>query len=124
MSPTHDEPIIMSINAYQPPENILDLMFVIDATGSMGDEMEYLKVELDDVIQRVGVADQQLSIRLSSNYYRDVEDTYVVRSFPFSTDIPLVFEQLGNQKASGGGDYPEAVEQALDRCTKQSSMEQ
>jgi hypothetical protein len=37
-----------------------------------------------------------------------------VRSFPFSTDIPAVLAQLAAQRSDGGGDYPEAVEAALE----------
>ncbi|MEM7737413.1 MAG: vWA domain-containing protein [Deinococcota bacterium] len=107
-----DQPIIVNVQT-QPTSNALDLMFVIDTTGSMGDELEYLKVELQDVIARVQQDQANLDIRLSANYYRDDDDVYVVRSFPFSNNIPEVIAQVGQQRASGGGDYPEAVDQAL-----------
>lgn len=95
-------------------EDILDLMFVIDTTGSMSDELDYLKVELLDVIDRVAENyEQSLKVRLSVNFYRDLGDEYVVRSFPFSTNISSQVSNLSAQSSSGGGDRPEAVHTAL-----------
>ncbi|GLX67544.1 VWA domain-containing protein [Paenibacillus glycanilyticus] len=94
--------------------NQVDVMFVMDTTGSMQDEMDYLEAELKDVIERVG--DQhanQLDIQVSTNFYRDVHDDYVVKSNPFTTNIDQAVQLIAMQKAQGGGDYPEAVEQAL-----------
>lgn len=97
-----------------PPES-LDLMFVVDTTGSMGDELSYLKSELRDVIERSrGDGEKQLDIRLSVNFYRDTSDDYTVRSNPFTTDIESATNTLSSQSASGGGDYPEAVESGLE----------
>jgi hypothetical protein len=87
----------------------LDLMFMIDTTGSMGDELEYLQEELADVISRVSYADQALSINLSVNFYRDAGDDYVVREFEFTGDITKAVRYLKEQKHDGGGDYAEAV---------------
>ena len=61
----------------------LDLMFMIDTTGSMGDELEYLKIELGDVIKRVA-KETGVEINTSVNFYRDSEDEYVVRDFEFN----------------------------------------
>lgn len=92
----------------------LDLMFMIDTTGSMGDELEYLQEELADVISRVSYTDQALSINLSVNFYRDAGDDYVVREFEFTGDITKAVRYLKEQKHDGGGDYAEAVHKALD----------
>jgi hypothetical protein len=91
----------------------LDLMFVIDTTGSMSDELEYLKAELDGVIRRTARDNSNLPIRLSVNVYRDEGDDYVVRSTPFGTDINERLDFLKGQYADGGGDFEEAVETAL-----------
>ena len=90
----------------------LDLMFMIDTTGSMGDELEYLKIELGDVIKRVA-KETGVEINTSVNFYRDSEDEYVVRDFEFMGDVDKVTEILSEQHASGGGDEPEAVHKAL-----------
>ena len=90
----------------------LDLMLMIDTTGSMGDELEYLKVELKDVIERVR-KEQNIDIRLSVNFYRDEGDEYVVKYFDFREDIDDCITILGEQYSFGGGDYPEAVHTAI-----------
>ena len=89
-------------------EDSIDLMLMIDTTGSMGDELQYIKEELSDVIERI-TAD----VRVSCNFYRDVQDEYIVRSFDFTKDINEAIDQIAPQRASGGGDFPEAVEMAL-----------
>ncbi|CAM3513201.1 vWA domain-containing protein [Marinicrinis lubricantis] len=92
----------------------VDLMFVVDTTGSMGDELEYLKTELEDVVERVQQTyNQELAIRTSVNFYRDHGDDYVIKSFPFAESVRTSVELIRQQKANGGGDYEEAVEEAL-----------
>lgn len=92
----------------------VDIMFVVDTTGSMEDELNYLEAELKDVVNRVSDEhSNQLGIRISANFYRDKYDDYVVKPYPFTTDINKVTDQFSKQKADGGGDFPEAVDQAL-----------
>lgn len=99
------------------PSNVLDLMFVIDTTGSMADELTYLQSELTDVLQRVQTENgHEMTLRFSVNFYRDEGDDYVVRPFQFTENLNDAIVDLNAQQANGGGDYPEAVEQALDNA--------
>lgn len=92
----------------------VDIMFMVDTTGSMSDELNYLKTELTDVIKRVNKDNQNnLNIRMSGNYYRDHGDQYLVRPFEFTDNISTVVDQMNQQSADGGGDYEEAVVEAL-----------
>jgi len=91
----------------------LDVAFVVDATGSMGDEMQYLKVEFDAIATAVLAAHPGLAVRWGLIVYRDQGDEYEVRSFPFTSDAAEFRTHLGEQRANGGGDYPEASERAL-----------
>ncbi len=93
--------------------NAVDISFVVDATGSMGDEIAYLKAELNDVIERVKGTLNHADIRLSSVFYRDRGDEYVTRKSEFSDKIENTVSFIKNQSAGGGGDYPEAVIEAL-----------
>lgn len=96
------------------PSDLVDLMFVVDTTGSMEDELNYLTAELKDVVHRVSAEHaNRLGVRVSANFYRDVGDEYVVRPHPFTKNIDQAVDQFGQQNARGGGDYPEAVDQAL-----------
>lgn len=100
--------------AVSPIKQKLDLMIMCDTTGSMGDELEYLKVELEDIVKSIKSNNANIPTRVSVNFYRDTDDEYEVRQFPFSDNIDEVAEAIREQSASGGGDFPEAVHTALD----------
>jgi len=91
----------------------LDLVLVLDTTGSMGDEMAYLRAELGDIIARLKRDAGNLDVRIGLVVYRDEGDNYVTRSFPLSGDIGSVQAALDAQDADGGGDVPEAVDRAM-----------
>ena len=91
----------------------LDLMLVVDTTGSMYDELEYLQEELESVINRAVSENGNIPVRLSVNFYRDDGDEYVVRDFPFTKNISQAIADLKAQYADGGGDFPEKVNAAL-----------
>lgn len=90
-----------------------DILFVVDATGSMGDEISYLKSELLNVIERAEDLNSQLDLRIGSVFYRDEGDEYLTRVSSFSTNLNQTLAFIGNQDAGGGGDYEEAVHTAL-----------
>jgi Mg-chelatase subunit ChlD len=92
----------------------LEVMFVIDTTGSMSDELRYLITELRDIISAVQARHPQIRMRFSLVVYRDKSDRYIVRDFAFTESLNDMQIQLSEQKAQGGGDYPEAMEQALE----------
>ena len=96
----------------------LDLMFTVDTTGSMGDEIYYLQSELQDVIKRVENDTANIPLRLSVNFYRDHGDNYVVRPYEFSENINEQLAYLNKEYANGGGDFEEAVELALESSVK------
>jgi len=108
------EPVAVVLDgASAGPAGALDLMFVVDTTGSMGDELAYLQTELDDVISRVSGHDDGTSIRLSMNFYRDEGDAYVIHSNDFTSDLAAARATLLAESADGGGDWPEALDVAL-----------
>jgi hypothetical protein len=91
-------------------------MLVIDSTGSMGDEIQYLTTEFRDIMAAIQSQFPGVSARFGLVVYRDLGDEFVVRSFDFTDSIETMQGQLAQQRANGGGDYPEAVEQALGRA--------
>ena len=102
--------------------NDIDIMFTVDATGSMGDEIAYLKSELKNIMSRIDTSIEQKRVALT--FYRDHGDQYVTRSFDFESNIDKVKAQLDLQGANGGGDYEEAVEEALRVSLAQSWNDQ
>ena len=91
----------------------MDLVLVIDTTGSMGDEMEYLQAELDSIVTRMKREAGNVDLRIGVIVYRDAGDDYVVRSAPLTSDVASIREMLSEQRADGGGDIPEAMDQAV-----------
>ena len=95
------------------PTNLVQIAFMVDATGSMGDELEFLKMDLKKVITEVQKTNNQLKISTATVFYRDEGDEYVVKHSPFTEDINQTTEFISQQRADGGGDFPEAVDKAL-----------
>lgn len=91
----------------------VELAFIVDATGSMADELEFLKKDLLDVISKVEQDAPNLEIMTSSVFYRDVEDDYLVKHSGFTSNATTTLEFIKEQSADGGGDFPEAVHTAL-----------
>ena len=108
-----DEPCLTDKAANDETVNGVDVMFVFDATGSMGDELHYLQAEMKDVISRASDATGGLAIRTGAVVYRDHEDEYVTRLSRLTSDITVTQSFIDKQHASGGGDYEEAVPEAL-----------
>ncbi len=95
----------------------LDLALVLDTTGSMGDELEYLKNEIRSIVTAVNKQFPNVHQRYSLVLYRDEGDEYVTRAFPFTASLPTFRDQLRAQKAAGG-DYPEAMHKGLEEAVK------
>ena len=94
-------------------EEDVDVFFIFDATGSMGDELRYLQAEMKDVIARAKEATGGLHIRTGAVVYRDHQDDYLTRISRLTEDIKATQAFIDKQQANGGGDYPEAVPEAL-----------
>lgn len=96
-------------------EKKIDIAFMVDATGSMGDELDYLKEELLDVISKVKQQNQNAKINMGAVFYRDKGEEYVTKVSDFSSNIDTTISFIKDQSAAAGGDFPEAVETALDK---------
>jgi len=107
-------------NAQADSVDAVDIALVIDATGSMGDEIEYLKVELRNIARTIERSFPRVDQRFALVVYRDEGDAFVSRSFDFTEDLSRFEDVLGRQSAGGGGDYPEAMDAALDDTSRLS----
>ncbi len=95
-------------------EQQADIAFIVDATGSMGDEIEFLKDDLEDIINKTASLRPTVKMRTAALFYRDEDDEYLTRHQDFTDNLKQTASFVGNQRADGGGDYPEAVHSALD----------
>lgn len=94
--------------------DLLEAVFVVDATGSMGDEISYLKEELKYVINKVEKTHTEMKINMGAVFYRDEGDAYVTKKSDLSENKSRTYDFINKQDGDGGGDGPEAVDQALD----------
>lgn len=100
-----------TLDAVQPQA---DILFIVDATGSMSDEIDFLKADLLSILGKVQQMKSGVNIRTGALFYRDEGDEYLTRVSPFSNDYSTTISFIRKQSAGGGGDYPEAVHTALE----------
>jgi hypothetical protein len=91
----------------------LDVLFLLDATGSMGDEIDRLKTSIDSVAARVAALEGSPDVRFAMTVYRDEGDVFVSRTYDFTSDVDAFRAALADVVADGGGDYPEALDEAF-----------
>jgi len=103
----------MEVNASCSLPATVDIAVMVDATGSMSDEIDFLKIELENVLRNTFTQYPDLDLHAGSVFYRDKTDEYIVRHVDFQTDLVKVLNFIKLQRASGGGDVPEAVDLAL-----------
>jgi Mg-chelatase subunit ChlD len=91
----------------------LDLLFLLDTTGSMGDELTRIQTTIDSIAGRIDAFVPRPSIRYGLVAYKDEGDEYVTRTTPFTSDLAAFRTELGALSAFGGGDTPEALDEGL-----------
>jgi hypothetical protein len=95
--------------------NDLDLVFVMDTTGSMRNELADVQANLLGVIRVL--ARLAPSLRVGFVAFKDHGAAYVTQAFPLSPmsqdNVAKVVGFVGQMSAAGGGDDPEPVDEAL-----------
>jgi hypothetical protein len=92
----------------------LDITLLLDTTSSMGDELSFLQTEFQAIAATLQAKFPQVTPRFGLVLYRDHQDEYLTRPFPFTSDLSVFTANLGAQSANGGGDIPEAVPEGLE----------
>ena len=118
VAPTQDVKETFLVKPVSNPSNV-EISFIVDATGSMGDEISYLKEELMDLMLDIQEKLPCSNVRLSSVFYRDNSDAYVTKKTEFTEHVEDVVNFVSNQHAGGGGDFPEAVDAGLQVCIEE-----
>jgi len=99
--------------------NIVDIAFVVDATGSMSDEINFIKRDLNKVMYESQNLYDDVSIRYGSVFYRDKGEKYITKHKDFTNVLSEALVFVDEQFAQGGGDMPEAVDEGLDVAINQ-----
>ncbi len=91
----------------------IDVVFVLDTTGSMGGLIEGAKAKIWSIANQMISAKPTPRLRIGLVGYRDRGDEYVTKRFDLSDDIDTIYGYLQGFQAGGGNDTPESVNQAL-----------
>lgn len=105
----------IKVNEYCSHSQNVDIVFAMDATGSMGDEIEYLKTELLDIIERLQKAQEDKNLRIGSIFYRDFDYPFneLISTHDLTNDFNSLNKFINSQEAISGNSTAEAVEVAL-----------
>jgi Mg-chelatase subunit ChlD len=115
----------ITLPVHQPQDRAkLDVLFLIDTTGSMGDEIDRLKDSVRSVAERISALPAnaggllqpplgQTDLRLGMTLYRDRGDLFITRTFDFTSSVDVFKTALAAVRAGGGGDTPEDLDAGL-----------
>jgi Mg-chelatase subunit ChlD len=119
------EEFTIEIDAPQPVKEpiALDVLFLIDTTGSMGDEIDRIKSTLLAVTKRLRSIEREFDLRYGAVLYKDLGDEYVTKVHPFTGDIEAFDRALKPVGAGGGGDEPESLNQGLAEAVRMDFRE-
>lgn len=91
----------------------IEAVFVLDATGSMAGLIHTAKEKIWSVALSMSQAEPTPELKIGMVFYRDRGDDFVTKILPLTEEIDFIYSDLIEIQASGGGDTPESVNQAL-----------
>lgn len=108
--------IIKSTVTFNSHKPTVELVFCLDATGSMSGLIHTAKEKIWDIVTVISQAEPSPNIKLGMIFYRDLTDDFVTKSYPLTENIDSIYAELLQINAAGGGDSPESVNQALNEA--------
>src|SRR5215208_2500996 len=109
----HTEEPGMAPVALSSDRPAMEMVFVLDTTGSMGGLLSGAKQRIWGIINEVMQTSSLSSVKVGLVAYRDREDQYITQVLPLTEDLDKVYSTLMDYEAAGGGDEPENVRRAL-----------
>lgn len=97
----------------QPLCPAVEVVFCLDTTGSMGGLLESAKARIWGIINGLTGTLQGPRIKVGLVAFKDRGDVYVTQVMDLTDNLDAVQARLASFQASGGGDGPESVNQAL-----------
>jgi Mg-chelatase subunit ChlD len=112
------------VNPVANDQSRIDVVFVLDTTGSMGGLIQAAKEKIWSIATTMASAQSAPEIRMGLVAYRDRGDAYVTRVVDLTSDLDSMYATLMDFQANGGGDGPESVNQALHDAVHKISWSQ
>lgn len=94
----------------------LEVAFVIDTTGSMGDEINVVKSKIISMIDEILQGTPRPIVKFAVVDFKDRGDAYITKIYDFKSDVNLIKQDINSLTANGGGDFPESVIEALHKA--------
>ena len=88
-------------------KQLLDLVFTMDCTGSMGSYIQAAKKNIEAIVEKL-VQSEGYDLRFALIAYRDhppQDQTYVTKSFPFTNDLAQMKASLSTLSAQGAPEW-------------------
>ena len=92
----------------------VDVLFILDTTGSMGEEIQRLKNTIELIYLNLKSLPGGINPRFGMVLYKDFGDEYVTKTIPLTADLETFQRELDQVYAGGGGDTPEELQAALE----------
>jgi len=102
----------------------VEVVFVLDTTGSMGRLIEGAKRKIWSIATSIVDQNPNAEVHMGLVAYRDRGDEYVTKVYPLTRDIQKLYGELLAFQADGGGDWAEAVNEALDAAVRKIAWTQ
>jgi uncharacterized protein YegL len=122
-APTQAAPAQQQPAQSQQTRPRIDVVFVLDTTGSMGGLIEGAKQKIFSIASRIAQGKPTPQVRVGLVAYRDVGDEYVTKRYDLSEDLDSIFANLRQLRADGGGDTPEHVGRGLGEAVSKLSWD-
>ncbi len=94
-------------------QKTLEMVFVVDTTGSMGGLIEGAKQKIWSIVNDVMQRKDHPRVKIGLVAYRDNGDAYVTQVTAITDDLDKIYSTLMDFRAEGGGDSPENVRRGL-----------
>jgi Mg-chelatase subunit ChlD len=101
----------------------LDLIFCIDVTGSMEDDIASVKAAAANIVDTIAAKNKDYRVALIA--YRDWDDSMgysMFEDYAFSTDKGAIIANINSLSVGGGDDTPEAVFEVLMRAIDSTAV--
>lgn len=100
------------------PITQLDVLFLLDATGSMADEIAQLQNNILAIAGQIDALPGNVDVRYGLVSYRDRGDQYITQTTDFVADVGTFQSVLSAVRADGGGDTPESLNEGLHQAVQ------
>lgn len=99
-------------------KNKVQVCFVMDCTGSMGEWIGAAKSQVISIADTIAAEAGAMTVEFSFVCYRDFSENENIVSTDFTTEVPSIKAFVATLEAIGGGDFPEDMAGGLAEASR------